>query len=553
MPPQGEADLPKVGEAQSSESQVSTFVENAWDSLKYSAVQVPADGIAQLSDKVLGTNYLPEVQMFEPPKPAEFGSTAWYGQTIGGTVGGALPFIAMYRMMGPGGASQLELSGSYALGRSALPYIGKAAATGAVYSGVFQPVHDPEHFWEGRLKNTAIGGLTGATLTATTIGLKSSGVKFLGNDIVAGASSGVPAGVVYANAHSLLEGNGFASAKDNLQTAATFSLGGAFMGGANILHEHFKPTSGIRGVRTVEDMKELADSTRASDWKARRAAALAEWDKLSPTSAKATDDGSGNVLTSMDLLKSTASGGADHYAAVHRALSTSKLPADVKEMIARGNHDLITGLEALQGQEPIVVIYGSARLGENTFAYQRTRYLAGRLAQEGFTVMTGGGEKGIMEAANRGAFEAGGKSIGVNIELPFESRPNPWLTTSINHRDFFTRKEVLRTVKAAVIEEGGLGTSDEAFNGLTLMQTGKTEKIPTFFEGVRFYKPLVKGFIEGSMLKTKVISPEDVNLYRLTDNPDSIVNQLVKLRNQEAGGIVVSYDKPKAGVGQQTR
>lgn len=552
MPPQGEANLPTPGEVKGSESKVSAFVENAWDSLKYSAVQVPADGIAQLSDKVLGTNYLPEVQMFEPPKPVEFGSAGWYGQTVGGTVGGALPFIAMYRMMGPGGASQLELSGSYALGRTALPYIGKAAATGAIYSGVFQPVQDPDHFWEGRLKNTAIGGLTGATLTASTIGLKSSGVRFLGNDIVAGAGSGVPAGVVYANAHSLLEGKGLASAQETLQTAATFSLGGAFMGGANTLHEHFKPTSGIRGVRTVEDMRKLADSTRAPDWEARRAAALAEWEKPPTLNTKTTAAGSQDVLTSIDFLKSTASGGADHYTAVHRALSTSKLPAEVKEMIARGNHDLITGMEALQGQEPIIVIYGSARLGENTFAYQRTRYLAGRLAQEGFTVMTGGGEKGIMEAANRGAFEAGGKSIGVNIELPFEQRPNPWLTTSINHRDFYTRKEVLRTVKAAVVEEGGFGTSDEAFNGLTLMQTGKTEKIPTFFEGVRFYKPLVKGFIEGSMLRTKVISPEDVNLYRLTDNPDSIVNQVVKLKNQEAGGVV-SYDKPKAGAGQAVR
>ncbi len=552
MPPQGDANLPRDGEAKSTESKVSTFVENAWDSLRYNAVQVPADGIAQLSDRVLGTNYLPNVQMFEAPKQAEFGSTAWYGQTIGGTVGGALPFIAMYRMMGPGGAANLE-TGAYGLGRAALPYIGKAAATGAIYSGVFQPVQDTDHFWSGRMKNATVGGLTGATLTASSIGLKASGVRFLSNDIVAGAASGVPSGVVAANAHSLMEGKGLATAQDTLQTAATFSLGGAFMGGANALHEHLKPTSGIRGVRTVEDMRKLADSTRAPDWETRRAQALfdqaqAAIRQKAMGDSKTTADGSRTFLTQFDLT--TASD--NHYTAVYKALSRSKLPDDLKEMIARGNHDLIVGMEAIQGQEPIVVIYGSARLGEDTFAYQRTRYLAGRLAQKGITVMTGGGEKGIMEAANRGAFEAGGKSIGVNVELPFEQKPNPWLTTSVTHRDFFTRKEVLRAVKAVVIEEGGFGTSDEGFNGLTLMQTGKTEKIPTFFEGVNFYKPLVKGFIEGSMLKTKVISPEDIHLYTLTGDPNSIVNRLAHLKGQSAG-VVVSYDQPKAGVRTQVR
>lgn len=550
MPPQDGAHLPNSGEVKSANegSAVSTFVGNVWDSLKYAAVQVPADGAAQLSDRVLGTNFLPEVQMFEPPKPAEFGSTAWYGQTIGGTVGGAIPFIAMYRCMGPGGAARLETSGAYALGRSALPYIGKAALTGALYSGVFQPVHDEEHFWQGRIKNSAIGGITGATLTASTIGLKSSGIRILGDDIVAGAASGVPSGIVYANAHSLLEGKGLASGKETVQTAATFAVGGAFMGGANKLHEHFKPTSGIRGVRTVEDMKKLADSTRASDWEARRAAALVEYNGPQSTKNPTTD----SILGHMDPLKTIAAE-ANAYALAHKALAKSSLSPELREMIARGHQDLITGLEAIQGQEPIVVIYGSARLGENTFAYQRTRYLAGRLAKEGFTVMTGGGEKGIMEAANRGAFEAGGRSIGVNIELPFEQRPNPWLTTSVTHRDFFTRKEVLRSVKAVVVEEGGFGTSDEALGGLTLMQTQKTEVIPTYFEGKRFYDPLVRTFFKGSMLKTKVISPEDMNLFKVTDNPDSIVNDLVRLRAQTTGGIV-SFDSPNAGAkGTQPR
>lgn len=178
--------------------------------------------------------------------------------------------------------------------------------------------------------------------------------------------------------------------------------------------------------------------------------------------------------------------------------------------------DLFRGLRTFHFVGPCVTVFGSARLKEGHPWYEKTREVAGEIAKLGFTVMTGGGP-GIMEAANRGAREAGGHSVGINIILPHEQHVNPWLDASVNMRYFFTRKTLLiKYSYAFVVMPGGIGTMDELFEALTLIQTKKLHNFPVILIGVEYWTPMMNAILR--MKDEGLISPEDLDLLTLTDS-----------------------------------
>jgi len=179
--------------------------------------------------------------------------------------------------------------------------------------------------------------------------------------------------------------------------------------------------------------------------------------------------------------------------------------------------EFVRGFQRLEGIGRCVTVFGSARFKEGHPYYDLTRQLGYRLAQEGFTVMTGGGP-GIMEAANRGAREGGGFSIGCNVQLPIEQKQNPYLDRFVEFEHFFVRKVMLvKYSNAFVIMPGGFGTLDEVFETITLMQTNKLECFPIVAMVNSFWEKL-RDFVQGTMLSEGTISPTDLNLIHLTDS-----------------------------------
>lgn len=199
--------------------------------------------------------------------------------------------------------------------------------------------------------------------------------------------------------------------------------------------------------------------------------------------------------------------------------------------------DLEDGLKIIRTYPQGVTILGSARIKEDDFYYQKARELGGLLAQNGHTVITGGGP-GIMEAANRGAYEYGGRSIGLNIELDHEQHPNPYLTDSLDFRYFFARKVMLAmSGKVYAFFPGGLGTLDELSEIVILMQERKMPKMPVFFFGTDFWAPLDK-FIRETLVPMKLVSEDDPKIYKITDD----INDIVKAANKMGHPLVkVNY------------
>ena len=171
-----------------------------------------------------------------------------------------------------------------------------------------------------------------------------------------------------------------------------------------------------------------------------------------------------------------------------------------------------------QIDRPAVSIFGSARLGEDTAAYQAARAVGRHFAERGWAVITGGGP-GIMEAANRGAKEGGGLSIGFGIELPEEQGPNPDLDISYTFTHFYARKVCfVKPAEGFVIFPGGFGTLDELFEALTLIQTGKAENFPVVLYDTDYWGELL-AWIRSELLADGMISPEDLDLLHSTDDP----------------------------------
>ena len=187
---------------------------------------------------------------------------------------------------------------------------------------------------------------------------------------------------------------------------------------------------------------------------------------------------------------------------------------------------LIKGFRTLHFVGPCVTVFGSARFKEDHPYYVAAREMGKQIAALGFTLMTGGGP-GIMEAANRGAFENGGASVGCNIQLPFEQKANPYVQTSITFRYFFIRKALLEKYSYAfVIMPGGFGTMDEFFETLTLVQTKTIIQFPIVLFGKSFYQPLMDYM--RFMAEQKTISPEDLNLVLLTDSTEEAMEHISK-------------------------
>jgi uncharacterized protein (TIGR00730 family) len=186
--------------------------------------------------------------------------------------------------------------------------------------------------------------------------------------------------------------------------------------------------------------------------------------------------------------------------------------------------EFIKGFRALHFTGPCVTVFGSARFKDGHPYYEVTEQLCSRIAELGFTIMTGGGP-GIMEAANKGAKAVGGRSVGCNIVLPMEQKPNPYLDKWVNIRYFFVRKTLLiKYSYAFVVMPGGFGTLDEYFEALTLIQTQKISEFPIIIFDTVFHKELV-AHIE--MMKNKdTISSGDSNLFLVTDSVDEAVDYL---------------------------
>jgi uncharacterized protein (TIGR00730 family) len=197
--------------------------------------------------------------------------------------------------------------------------------------------------------------------------------------------------------------------------------------------------------------------------------------------------------------------------------------------------EFVKGFRALHFVGPCVTFFGSARFDEHHEYYALTRRAAGEVARLGFTVMTGGGE-GLMEAANRGAKDVGGRSVGCNIVLPTEQKPNPYLDKWVDIRYFFVRKTLLIKYSFAfIVVPGGFGTLDEFFEALTLTQTRKIQQFPIIVFGKEFHKELLEHVEQ--MKRKATISPEDLDLILVTDSIDEAV-QFIKDQSIARYGLV---------------
>ncbi len=189
--------------------------------------------------------------------------------------------------------------------------------------------------------------------------------------------------------------------------------------------------------------------------------------------------------------------------------------------------EFVEGFETLSRVGPCVTIFGSARTPVEDKYYQLTVEVARLAAKQGYGVISGGGP-GVMEAANKGASMENGKSIGLNIQLPYEQLPNPYIKTLLNFRHFFCRKVMfLKYTSAVIIMPGGFGTLDEMFETLTLIQTQKVASLPLVLMGSEFWKGLLE-WLEKIMLQQNYIHEADLSLMKITDDPHEAINYINK-------------------------
>jgi uncharacterized protein (TIGR00730 family) len=219
---------------------------------------------------------------------------------------------------------------------------------------------------------------------------------------------------------------------------------------------------------------------------------------------------------------------------------------DLAEHVARIASEFRQGFEAVERiGGPAVSIFGSARVAEDHPAYVEARDVARRLAEAGFAIVTGGGP-GVMEAANRGAREGGGVSVGFNIELPHEQHSNPYLDIDVTFSHFYARKTMF--VKAAegfVIFPGGFGTFDELFESLTLIQTGKVLHFPVVLCDSRYWSPMLD-WIRSRALAEEMVSPEDLELLHVTDDAEEAVGTIVDCYERRCAAMPAEPEKADA-------
>lgn len=241
------------------------------------------------------------------------------------------------------------------------------------------------------------------------------------------------------------------------------------------------------------------------------------------------DEGLGNSPSKPNTPLDKQSPGADkHLLGGPRARGSEAM------RVFRIAMEFIRGFRALHFTGPCVTVFGSARFNDGSSHYELARTMGRRIAEADFAVMTGGGP-GIMEGANRGAREAGGKSIGCNIELPMEQYPNPYLDKFVEFRYFFVRKVMLVKYSCAfVVLPGGFGTLDEVFETLVLIQTGKIQNFPIVLMGRDYWQPIVD-YVRNDLVREGAISQEDLDLVTFTDDPNEAMEAIVEAKAQHAG------------------
>ena len=190
--------------------------------------------------------------------------------------------------------------------------------------------------------------------------------------------------------------------------------------------------------------------------------------------------------------------------------------------------EFVDGVEALHDMGPAVSIFGSARMTPEDPIYQKTENIAGLFAENNFAVITGGGG-GVMEAANKGAAEAGGTSAGLNIHLPFEQKPNSYANICLEFKYFFIRKVMfIKYATAFIAMPGGFGTLDELFEAVTLVQTHRIRPLPIILVDSHYWGGM-KEWIENRLLADKRVSPEDMDILHFMDDPEEIINYVKKV------------------------
>src|SRR5579883_2209776 len=193
--------------------------------------------------------------------------------------------------------------------------------------------------------------------------------------------------------------------------------------------------------------------------------------------------------------------------------------------LERVRAEFVAGFRVMRDIGPAVTIYGSARVREGSPVYEDARRIGAALARAGFTVITGGGP-GVMEAANRGAFEAGGRSIGMQITLRNMEPPNRWTTESVTFKYFFVRKVMLvKYATAFVLMPGGMGTLDELFETLNLLQTGKIHRFPVILFGSEYWQGLLE-WMKRRLLAEGYIGGKDLDIFLIEDDPDAVVEHV---------------------------
>jgi uncharacterized protein (TIGR00730 family) len=213
-------------------------------------------------------------------------------------------------------------------------------------------------------------------------------------------------------------------------------------------------------------------------------------------------------------------------------ITLHEVDTEIKKRVSMIDQEFSRGFDFIKTQPKSVTFFGSARLPETNKYYMSARNMSAKLSKLGYTILTGGGP-GIMEAANRGAFESEGKSLGLNIKLPHEQVRNPYVTDVVDFYYFFVRKVMLSfSAEAYVFYPGGFGTYDEFFEILTLVQTNKIEKVPIYLIGTEFWNSLKQLMID-QMVKNNTIDASDVDLFTITDDVDAVVEAIknVPIRN----------------------
>ncbi len=226
-------------------------------------------------------------------------------------------------------------------------------------------------------------------------------------------------------------------------------------------------------------------------------------------------------------------------APAERAAFTSTDPWRVLRIMG----EFVEGFDTLSDVRNAVTIFGSARTPPDDPYYEKAIETARLLAREGFAVITGGGP-GIMEAANRGAQEGDGLSIGCNIELPFEQGINPYVERAINFRYFFVRKTMfVKYSTAFVVFPGGYGTMDELFEALTLVQTGKVKQFPVVLFGQAYWSGMVE-WLKDRVVGEGKIDTKDLDLFHVTDVPEETVRWIVKARQRRTQSLLAASPTP---------